>query len=282
MFNLSRPSFSATESFQAAVATIRDGDRRAVYLGAAGVVESACTSYDGYGAAFAFHLAAGEAFDVPSLGKKEMVLLYDPQFSKRAGTKKIRSALKNAAPNSLCPYCGEGQAIELDHYLPKESFAAISVHPANLVPSCGDCNRKKLAYRPSADDPAVLHPYFDTAFSINWLKAKVEEDSIGKPVVVFRVQLPYQNVALESRIERHMDVFQLYDRFSVWAGQSLDNFETLLASPYGSSMTIRTARKHLRRTAVQQSGGRVNSWESATHEAMRSSAWYLESYLGLA
>lgn len=78
-----------------------------------------------------------------------------------------------------------------------------------------------------------------------------------------------------------MTVFKLYERFSVWAGQSLNNFATLLDSEVGRPMTLEEARIHLKRMAIQQSGGRANSWEAAAHEAMRGSDWYLEEHLGL-
>ncbi|WP_414655529.1 HNH endonuclease [Frigoribacterium sp. CFBP9030] len=210
-----------------------------------------------------------------------MTELYDVQFTKRVGTRDIRDGIKNAAPNELCPYCGEGRVTELDHYLPKSLFAGTTVHPANLVPSCHDCNFEKKAYQPGLTNPAVLHPYFDTAFTTNWLAASVSESSLHLPTVKFTVKHFGSDPDLEARLNAHMDVFALRRRFSVWAAQSLTNFEGYLRTAHGRSMTLNAARDHLERTALQQSGERANSWEGAAHEAMRASDWYLSGHLGL-
>lgn len=43
---------------------------------------------------------------------------------------------------TICPYCDSGlQCTELDHFLPKNAFPFLSVHPDNLIPSCHDSNR---------------------------------------------------------------------------------------------------------------------------------------------
>ena len=281
MFNLNLPDTTAAESFTASYLTIRSKADRVPYVAAASTIHELCASFDILASGLKFDLAESEKFKVDGLDGKAMAKLYDNQFAQGSRPAPIRNSIKNAAPNELCPYCGEGRVTELDHYLPKVDFAGISVHPANLVPAGGDCNRQKRAYRPGPSAPAILHPYFDTAFNTRWLDASLTGVSPQKPVVVFTVNLDRHDPVLEQRLNAHLEVFDLRRRFSVWAAQALNNFEELVRSPYGRSMTIDMARRHLRSTAIQQSGGRTNSWEGATHEAMAASDWYLTDHLDL-
>ncbi|MBL9160724.1 MAG: hypothetical protein JNJ70_24810 [Verrucomicrobiales bacterium] len=53
----------------------------------------------------------------------------------------------------ICPYCDNAvQLTKLDHYLPKDSFPALSCHPDNLIPCCTDSNETKGTMLPL--DPA--------------------------------------------------------------------------------------------------------------------------------
>lgn len=281
MYNLTVPEIASAYAYNTAVSTIRVRTRQDPYTAAASIVQVRCDAFDQLCVRLAFDQAESADFDVSGLAANAMVKLYDEQFSKRVGTEEIRNAIKNAAPNELCPYCGEGQATELDHYLPKSHFAGTSVHPANLVPACHDCNFEKRAYIPGPSTPAVLHPYFDTAFTTPWLSATVAKSSLQMPVIKFSVKLTVPDPPLEARLNAHLRVFDLRRRFSVWAAQSLTNFDCYLAGHERNSMTLDEARRDLQRTELQQSGGRINSWEGAAHRAMRESDWYLTGYLNL-
>ncbi|UKA51005.1 HNH endonuclease [Arthrobacter sp. FW305-123] len=281
VYSLSVPATTAKDSYAASVRTIQKLDNRSPFNHAAPVVQAACNAFDRLAEALEFDRADSEDFVVDGLTGHTMSDLYDKQFIKGKRTKAIRDSIKNAAPFRLCPYCGEGSVAQLDHYLPKKLFAGTTVHPANLVPSCGDCNFAKRNYKPGRTDPPVLHPYFDTAFELQWLSAAVERDQLGVPVVVFGVDLPHRDVYLEARLLAHMDVFKLWERFSVWAAQSLSNFEGYLSQGSGTIRTLGGARRHLQAMASQESGGRVNSWERAAYDAMYASDWYLPTYLNL-
>lgn len=278
MYSLGVPTPSSIDAYDAAVGTIQKLDRRAPFTKAASIVQARCIAFDQLAADLQFDRAEGPHFDVQGLGQDAMSDLYDLQFAQRIGTKAIRDGIKNAAPYKLCPYCGEGSVAQLDHYLPKRTFAGTAVHPANLVPACGDCNFAKLDYKPGQTAPAVLHPYFDTAFDTAWLSATVKLGRLGVPLVAFEVSLAHSDPKLEARLNAHMGVFKLWERFSVWAAQSLNNFERYLDAV---TMTLDGARDHLQRMAVQESGGRVNSWEGAAYEAMLKSDWYLATHLKL-
>jgi len=282
MYKLSAPTIESSDSYTASVASVRSKAERAIYRQAAMTVQERCMAFDQLAIDQRFDDAKSVDYQVSELiNDCSMVNLYDKQFSKNDGTENIRNSIRNAAPNNLCPYCGEGMVAQLDHYLPKSHFAGTTVHPANLVPCCSDCNFAKKAYKPGDGNPAVLHPYFDLAYDLHWLEGALEEGESHLPVITFSVASPQSGVQLEARLRAHMRVFDLYERFSTKAAQSLDNFGSLLNSDPGKNITLETARQHLKFMAIQQSGQRINSWEAVAHKAMMSSDWYLIKYLGL-
>lgn len=281
MYRLPAPDVTSLEAYDATVATIREDERRLPYIAARQTVHRGCSSFDRLGASLRFEQADPTDFSVGELEDHWMAELYDRQFATRKGTSSIRNGIKLAASYELCPYCGEGRVTELDHYLPKSRFAATTVHPANLIPACADCNREKLAYEPNALSPAVLHPYFDDLLSSPWLVALLMEGQLSNPVVTFTVSDMISDPDIIARLDAHLEVFGLRRRFGVWAAQALNNFENLVRSSPATPWSIELARSHLTWTATQQSGGRANSWEKATHDAMAASNWYLSEHLGL-
>lgn len=278
MYSLPIPKTTAADSYSATIATITETQRRAMFASATSVIQAQCDAFDQLAAELRFDRADSKNFVVRGLSTFTMSDLYDAQFVKRSGTKAIRDSIKNAAPYKLCPYCGEGSANQLDHYLPKKAFEGTAVHPANLVPACSDCNYAKRNYTPSPDSPAVLHPYFDTAFETPWLSGNLTKSSVGLPVINFEVSLAQSDPELEARLNAHMQVFDLWNRFSVWAAQSLNNLEEFLVQRTQSLQDVRT---DLQKIAVRESGGRTNSWEGAAYGAMLRSDWYLTCHLGL-
>lgn len=279
--SLNLPHFDTADAFTASVLAIRKAADRAAFEDARDSVLAVCSLYDRLARAGDYTLAKESDFRVQELGRSQMSDLYDKQFMRSKKTKTIRDGLKNAVPHRRCPYCGKGQADELDHYLPKAHFAGVTVHPANLVPSCHDCNYAKRNYVPKQGEPAVLHPYFDQSSLEQWLFAEVVRSSVGNPALKFRVQLSDSSGHDAARLNQHLDVFHLHDRFGSWAAQCLEGFEYLLSSAEGRLMTLSAAHSHLKKTAVQQSAGRLNTWEGAKYHAMAESEWYLQEYLGL-
>lgn len=282
MYSLTRPAITATEAYTLAVSAIKMQRSRQPYLDATASVVAKCVQFDSLAERGAFHLSIARDFDVDGLESEDMVALYDNQFTNRVKTATLRNSIKNAAPNARCPYCGQGYVSELDHYLPKTAFAATSVHPANLDPCCRDCNFAKRAYVPGNDAPALLHPCFDDdVVQIPWLSATLERGAASIPKVTFRVQLREPNGPLLARLERHMEVFRLQDRFAAWSAQALSDFAIFLSTESGRSLTREQAERYLHQNAVILSGGRTNSWEHAAYSAMADSDWYLRDHLGL-
>lgn len=86
----------------------------------------------------------------------------------------LRSFWTANADLNVCPACDGPRPrrkrrrvhTQYDHFFPKSKHAALSVHPLNLVPVCGDCNYDKL--EKDASDHALLSemflPYVREAF----------------------------------------------------------------------------------------------------------------------
>ncbi|MES2875959.1 MAG: HNH endonuclease signature motif containing protein [Patescibacteria group bacterium] len=282
MYKLSPPIADSSETYDNSVATIRAKGTQSIYVSAAETIKQRCRTFDLLASSQQFDLAREANFRVPELSDSSMMAdLYDKQFARGLLTKDTRDSIRNAAPNSICPYCGDGIVAQLDHYLPKSVYAGITVHPSNLVPSCRDCNHAKKAYAPSLQKSAILHPYFDQVLNMRWLKASLTLNRQNSPIVDFQVSVEPSNIQLEKRLRAHLEVFELYKRYSIKAAQLINDFQAMLTSEYGQNMDLSEARLHLQRHTSNLYGGRINSWEAATYEAMLTSDWYLSEYLGL-
>ncbi|MBN3238279.1 MULTISPECIES: HNH endonuclease [Pectobacterium] len=67
----------------------------------------------------------------------------------------------------LCPYCLRSTCRTLDHYFDKAKYSELSLNLWNLVPTCGDCNFKKLSTKISSGVERFIHPYFDDFYDKN-------------------------------------------------------------------------------------------------------------------
>ncbi|MDU7350587.1 MAG: HNH endonuclease signature motif containing protein [Citrobacter freundii] len=94
--------------------------------------------------------------------KEPLINLYNS--SKKYLECKYISDIRELYRNLKCPYCGQGVCSTLDHYFDKDAFCELSLNVWNLVPSCGDCNFKKLNNKIDSPTERFLHPFFDDEF----------------------------------------------------------------------------------------------------------------------
>ena len=85
--------------------------------------------------------------------------LYDLTY-KNGRLQDLRAAIVQAAKNR-CLLCGVSQPHTLDHFLPKESWPALSILALNLIAVCADCNRNKGTLANAGPDEQFVHPYLD-------------------------------------------------------------------------------------------------------------------------
>lgn len=189
----------------------------------------------------------------------------------------IYDGLVASAPGGVCPLCGAGYAVTLDHYLPKAKFPFFAILPQNLVPACRDCNTGKLATFASAMGAQSLHPYFDHGVFVSeqWLVANVVHSSPAS--IQFSVSPPIgwseQN---KERVLSHFTSLKLASRFAVLAASELSSISALLTS-YVCNSGPNAVREYLKACASTEFGLHSNSWKTAMLQALASCDWYCET-----
>jgi hypothetical protein len=124
-----------------------------------------------------------------------------------------------------CPYCGEHcTTSQLDHYLPRSRYGEYSLFSPNLVPACVSCNQRfgdRVATEmdfiyPFGDDflkDPVLRAYFDWDVSPFTVKLTVDARVTG---------------ITRARVERHVKLMNLVERFVVASSDELVRYNRLL------------------------------------------------------
>lgn len=106
--------------------------------------------------------------------------LYATWLYKSEIYRKIRLSSDN------CCYCYVGPVEELDHFFNKNNNPELSVCTANLVPSCGLCNKKKTK------DALYIQPYFEDIHQYEWLRCKLTWNDLVTtvPIPQYYVEMP--------------------------------------------------------------------------------------------
>jgi hypothetical protein len=186
-------------------------------------------------------------------------------------------ALVASAPSGICPLCGTGYAITLDHHLPKGKFPLFSVLPNNLIPACRDCNTGKLAVSGTAVGDQSLHPYFDHALltSEQWLIAEVLQTAPAS--IRFSVAAPANwHNDHKQRVETHFTSLKLGPRFSILAANELGSITGILNGYVGASGP-QAVKDFLSAAALVEAGRYKNSWKTAMLLALAASDWFCEA-----
>ncbi|WP_147270283.1 MULTISPECIES: HNH endonuclease [Rhodopseudomonas] len=159
--------------------------------------------------------------------------VYDRRMAAREGSgRAVYDEIK--ASIARCPYCGDGEVYELDHFLPQRAFPDLNVLPINLVPICHPCNHIKLQRKPNGANRTFLHPYFDRLpQDIRWLFAELKSLGNG-PVLTYRVELDEsQHGAIAHRLSYHFYELQLGRRFKEASATILVELEAILDEHLG-------------------------------------------------
>lgn len=211
------------------------------------------------------------ADQIGSITKKEMVALYDLKLVKAKEARKIYLAIKGGA-GARCPLCGHRGVDTLDHYLDKALHPALAVTPANLVPACFPCNRKKMGHHPTNAEAFTFHPYFDDLGGGVWLQARVEQTS--PPAIRYElVQSAGWTQTLGARTRTHFHVLQLRQLYATEAAQEILNIRWQLGEVFARSGAGGVA-SHLQEAAASRRLIDPNSWQTAMYAATAADAWF--------
>jgi len=180
----------------------------------------------------------------------------------------LRSALKLLS--HICPYCGYGPVLELDHYLQKAHYKLLSIFPLNLIPSCSECNRGK-SRKPSTNSAKhQVHVYLEDVSHFDFFRAKVSVDANSGALNVFFFIEKCAGMTddLFQRLEHHLIEFNLQDRYAKQVNTFLSTQITALEMVYASGGGD-GVREFLTLTAGKLGGllG-VNDWQVALVRAL--------------
>jgi hypothetical protein len=199
--------------------------------------------------------------------KEELSNVYDRVLVRGKG-RPIYDRLKSSAKFRRCPLCGARDVKTLDHYLSKSEFPELAVFPANLVPSCSDCNKTKLAHAPSSHVEQTFHPYFDDWGAHRILHASVE---INNTVTVsFSIkQVATASTALIARAKRHFELLDLGSLYAASAAVELVECKDTFRRNFATSASV--LRSELKYTARSRGRGNRNAWRAALYWGLAAS-----------
>lgn len=185
------------------------------------------------------HMTAGAPSAVTSIvlpgPQVDMVrALYDKRIvSKKGACRWVYDQIHSSA--AYCPYCGQGEIYEVDHFLHQAGYHDLTMFPGNLVPICHPCNHIKLHQQPQGPTESFIHPYFDTLPQTRWLFAQLDREA-GGPILNYWVALDADaHGNLAPRLEYHFRTLELDRRMRTLSAKLLvelqsdveDLFETL-------------------------------------------------------
>lgn len=273
MRKLPRPGIAAVSALKACASSIRDSDLKERLRKIENTVDDSEGVYAAYGeVAKLYRIKGTDNIDGLVTGD-EMDRVYNNTFVKSVKTRSMYDKIKKACENDICPLCGQRTVFQLDHYLPISEFPVYGVTAINLVPACSDCNKLKLAHAPTAPGEQTLHPYFDDIEQERWLYATVLE---FKPAALtFSVVPPPTWDALKTeRVSTHFRTFGLGALYATHAAVEINNMRHSLTKLSIGPDSANAISAHLRERAESCAAAHLNSWQTATFDALANSEWF--------
>lgn len=273
MKRLPLPQFNAKEAVELCASGITIQERSKALLDALSTIEVGEELYKKFG-------PVGDLFQIPStddvtpeLSGELMGTIYKSHFARiGAPTRSLYDAIRLSPKYSLCPLCGQRSVGSIDHYLPQSLHPIFNLTPVNLVPSCMDCNKAKLALVALTAEKQTLHPYFDDLGEERWLVADIQETA--PPAVGYRVRPPASWTSiLAQRVSHHYNVMGLGVLYAAQAASELADISHALVK-LGNSGGPVAVRSHLYDEFESRLARDKNSWKTALYEGLCDSAWF--------
>ena len=272
MWKVPKPTWTSGQAFLKCISRVSDPALKARLHLIEGEIVQASDAFEAAAASVTLHTLP-KATHVGGVTKDEMSDVYTHRMArKRRAGRAIYDEILAAPAYGRCPLCGQRTVSTLDHHLPKTNYPALAVTPANLVPSCTDCNKAKLDYIPTTSGDATLHPYFDDVQEDLWLRAEVVETLPA--ALRFFVDLPnHWNATLGSRVRQHFALLNLSYLYASQAAEELLNIRYYLSDLFHKAGPD-AVKLHLAEKAASCAQARTNSWQTATYSALAASDWF--------
>jgi hypothetical protein len=275
MIAISCPNDDAEVVFRDAAARTRNPELRSALLALSERVGERATEYLGLAAREELFQLMAE--DPDGVSKEDLSNVYDRVLVRGKG-RPVYDRLRAGAKFRRCPLCGARDVKTLDHYLSQSEFPELAVFPANLVPSCSDCNKIKLAHAPRTHADQTFHPYFDDWGACRILHATV---NINNAVEVgFSIeQVAGVPAARTARARRH---FELLELGSLYAGSAaVEPVECKDTFRRNFAAGVDILRLELRHTARSRQRGNLNAWRAALYWGLAASDDFCNGGFGL-
>ena len=274
MKKLALPKFNAELTVQTCAGGITIADRAQALSGALPVINAAEQQYLGLAPLGELYKIQSTDGVTPLLTTALMGTIYKTHFVRGSATRALYDAIRSAPANQTCPLCGQRTVGSVDHYLPQTLHPAFNLTPANLVPSCLDCNKAKLAKVASKAEEQTLHPYFDDLGTERWLMVQVNPTS--PPTIRYWVRPPAAWTAvLAQRVQHHFNVVGLAVLYAAQAASELADISYGL-NEMGKAAGSGSVRAHLHDTFRSRYARDPNSWKTALYEGLRDSDWFCQ------
>lgn len=274
MWRVERPAMDAGETFTTCISRVRDPDMKRRMLAILPDIVAAAADYVDKAENGGLHLIP-ETNVIGAVPGSEMVKTYDIRMAKKDQPgRPIYDQLKLLPENDRCPFCDHRNISTLDHILPKTHYPIFAVTPVNLVGCCADCNRVKLDAVPTSPSDMVLHPYFDEVTDRQWLVANVVE-RIPAALTFHVIEVDEWDDVLNARIAHQFDLLGLAHLYSSQAARETTDIRQNLQRHFdsGGPNAVRIELEYQWRS---RQANRINSWQTATYEALAESDWFCD------
>ena len=267
--------YVATQVFGICIGTITDDVKRNRLAAIEPDLAVAAQAYDIAAAAGNLHTFPGSE-NVGTASAEEIKAIYTERLvPRKQPARRIYDRIFKAPALGRCPLCDIGNVSTLDHHLPKSDYTLLSVTPNNLVPSCWNCQREKLAEAPKTFEEQTLHPYFDNFEGEIWLRARVQQ--VVPAAFEFYVGAPPQwHGPIAGRLESHLMMFGLKELYASNAAGELAGMRRYLNEQLFAKGGAAAVRNHLSDSATSWENEFKNSWKAAMYRAGAVSDWFCE------
>lgn len=274
MWPVERPELDPGETFTTCISRVKNPAMRRRLTAIRPDIEAAAADYSEKAENGELHLIL-QTESIGTVPGSEMVKTYDGRMAKKGQPgRPIYDQIKLLPEGDRCPLCDHRNISTLDHVLPKNRYPIFAVTPINLVGACADCNKVKLDVAPTGAGDTVLHPYFDEANDQQWLIARVVQ-TMPAALTFHVIGVDEWDDVLNARIVHQFDLLGLAGLYSSQAARETTDIRQNLQRhfDYGGAAAVRA---ELECQWESRQANRVNSWQTATYEALAESDWFCD------
>lgn len=168
------------------------------------------------------------SFGYPAAQRADLDTLYDYDM---VPFRNLRIELTTTESGRVvkCQHCTINDSNTFDHLVPQSEFIEYSIHPKNLICSCGDCNGRKGAVWRNGGKRTTLNLYLDQLPQQQYLFVELSIGNIRTDVRFFLDNPGGEiNGEIYQLLENHYDRLDLCRRFADGADTVITSFKNVL------------------------------------------------------